>query len=99
MEIPTMTDSEAEAFERNVLALFRAGWNTEKIRSWAVGFGSGFSKFWRSVDHAQDEINAICRAENRRIGAENRAVTREVKAALRADPLIAELARTLKIRI
>jgi hypothetical protein len=99
MTIPTMTNAEAESFERQVLALFRAGWNTEKIRSWAIGAGSGFARFWRSVEQAQDEVNAICRAENRRIAAENRKVTSAVKAALRADPLICDLARTLKIRI
>jgi len=99
MDIPSMTSAEAEGFERDVLALFRAGWNTEKICKWAVGAGSGFARFWTSPGHAQDEINKICRAENRRIGAQNREVAREVKAALRADPLICDLARSLRIRL
>jgi hypothetical protein len=89
----------AEAFERDVLALFRAGWPTDKIRDWAIGAKSGFARFWQSPGHALDEVNKICRAENRRIGAQNREVARGVKAALRADPLLVELAASLRIRL
>jgi len=91
MNFPTMTNAEAESFERQVLALFKAGWDTVKIRSWAIGAGSGFGRFWTSVEHAQDEVNALCRAYNRDVAARNREVRAEVLAKL--DPAMVAAAK------
>lgn len=97
MKIPAMTDAEADSFERQVLALFKAGWDTEKIRSWAVGFGSGFSRFWTSVEHAQTEVNAICRAYNRDVAARNREVRRSALAKI--DPAVLDLAKRIGAKV
>ena len=97
MDIPKMAPADAEAFERNVLALFKAGWDSEKIRIWAVGAGSGFSRFWTSNDHARTEVNAICRAYNRRIGADNRRLRAEAMAKI--DPAVLDLAKRVGAKV
>jgi hypothetical protein len=80
IEVPQMNETERASFERQVLALFKARWNTGKIRSWAVANGSGFSKFWASNDHALETINVIARAHNRQIAADNRRVRADAMA-------------------
>lgn len=99
MTVPTMNAEQRAAFERQVTALFRAKWDSQKIRSWAVASGSGFSRFWTSNDHAQAEVDQICRAYNRAIAADNRRVRAEVVAKI--DPAVLDLARRMgaKLRI
>jgi hypothetical protein len=91
MNVPTMNDAERAAFERDVTALFKARWHSQKIRSWAVASGSGYSRFWESPDHAQTEIDKICRAYNRTIDAENRKV--RAAALAKIDPEVIDLMR------
>jgi hypothetical protein len=91
MNVPTMNDAERAAFERDVTALFKARWHSQKIRSWAVGAGSGYSRFWESPDHAQAEVDKICRAYNRAVAAENRRIVGKRLAEM--DPEVLKLMR------
>ena len=94
MNIPVMTDAERSAFHKAVKELLRAGWNTGKIRDWAIGPASGFARFWTDPTHPLEIINAICRAQNRVIAAQNRIIRKRIiDAARTADPFVDELFR------
>ena len=54
-----MTDGQRTNFFSNVTALFKAGWNTKRIRDWAISVESGFGRFWESPRHALNDINTI----------------------------------------
>ena len=59
MTAPRMTDGQRTNFVSNVRALFKAGWNTKRIRDRAISVQSGFGRFWESPRHALNDINAI----------------------------------------
>jgi hypothetical protein len=60
---PQMDEPTKARFEKSVLELFGAGWDSLKIAAWAGSAASGYGKFF-TVDEAHEPILKICRAAN-----------------------------------
>lgn len=82
-----------EQFKKDVLSLFKAGWDTKRIGIWAMSAASGFAREWKSPDHAYYTVNDICRGYNREVGAENRRLRAAAIAKVMEDPKVAALVR------
>lgn len=81
VEMPAETSAK---FEKQVLELFHAGWDTAKISRWAGSAASGFGSYF-TAEEALPVIYAICKAENDAVRKVYRSAMNQTIDGLRKD--------------